>query len=123
MGFFDAIGKLLSGGEISFEKTTHVNLAKNLLTDDRQNYVGEWRGANTNLLIKPDGTIEYRREEIVGDTTNTDTVSGPINGFDGASFTVGVLGNNTRFEVSEPPQQNGDGGMTMNVNGEQLERV
>nr|MBA2736848.1 hypothetical protein [Pyrinomonadaceae bacterium] len=66
MGFFDAIGKLLSGGEISFEKTTHVNLAANLLIGDKQNYIGEWRGAKTNLLIKPDGTIEYRREETVG---------------------------------------------------------
>jgi len=123
MGFFDAIGKLLSGGEISFEKTTHVNLAANLLIGDKQNYIGEWRGAKTNLLIKPDGTIEYRREETVGDTTNTDTVSGPINNFDGANFTVGVLGQNTRFEVTEQPRQNGDGGMTMTVNGERLERV
>ncbi len=118
MGFFDAIGKLISGETISFEKTTHVNLAKNLLTEDKQNYVGEWRGANVNLLIRPDGTIDYRREETVGDTTNTDSVSGPINNFDGASFTVGVLGNNTRFEISAPPVN----GM-MNVNGERLERV
>lgn len=118
MGFFDAIKTLLSGGEISFEKTTHVNLAKNLLTADRQNYVGEWRGANTNLLIKPDGTIDYRREETIGDTTNTDSVTGPINAFDGASFTVGVLGQNTRFEIAAPPA-NG----TLTVNGETLRRV
>ncbi len=123
MGFFSTIGKLVSGETISFEKTTHINLAANLLTEDKQNYIGEWRGANTNLLIKPDGTVEYRREETIGDTTNTDTVSGPINSFYGASFMVGVLGSNTKFEVSEPPHQNSNGGMTMNVNGEQLERV
>ena len=121
MGFFDAIGKLLSGGEISFEKTTHVNLAKNLLTEDRQNYIGEWRGENTNLSIKPDGTVDYRREETVGDTTNTDSVSGPINGFHGASFTVGVLGSNTQFEVSQSPRME-NGVMTMTVNGEKLEK-
>ncbi|HEX9962787.1 MAG TPA: hypothetical protein VGB00_17785 [Pyrinomonadaceae bacterium] len=123
MGFFDAVKTLLSGGEISFEKTTHVNPAKNLLNADRQSYIGEWRGANTNLSIKADGAIEYRRSEVVGDTTNTDTVSGPINNFDGASFTVGVLGRNTRFEIVEPPHQNGNGRMTMTVNGERLERV
>lgn len=123
MGFFDAVKTLLSGGEISFEKTTHINTAKNLLTEDRQNYVGEWRGANIDLSIKADGTIDYRREEIVGDTTNTDSVSGPINNFDGASFTVGVLGQNTRFVVDAPPHPNGNGRMTMNVNGERLERV
>ena len=118
MVFFDAIKTLVSGGEISFEKRTHVNLAENLLTADRQNYIGEWRGANTNLLIKQDGTIDYRRREIVGDTTNTVTVTGPINNFDGASFTVGVLGQNTRFEIDTPPI---NGSMT--VNGERLERV
>ncbi len=121
MGFFDAIKTLLSGGEISFEKTTHVNLAKNLLTEDKQSYIGEWTNATTRLLIKPDGAIEYRREETVGDTTNTDAVSGPINNFDGASFTVGVLGNNTRFDVSQPPTME-NGAMTMTVNGEKLER-
>lgn len=123
MGFFDAIKTLLSGGEISFEKTTHINTAENLLTADKQIYVGEWRGATMNLLIKPDGTIDYRREETIGDTTNTDSVTGPINSFTGASFTVGVLGQNTRFEVDAPPHANGNGRMTMNVNGERLERV
>jgi hypothetical protein len=76
-----------------------------------------------NLLIKPDGAIEYRRSEVVGDTTNTDTVSGPINNFEGASFTVGVLGQNTRFEILEPPHRNGNDRMTMTVNGERLEKV
>ncbi len=121
MGFFSTIGKLISGETISFEKTTHINLAADLLTEDKQSYIGEWRGANTNLLIKPDGTVEYRREETVGDTTNTDTVSGPINNFDGASFTVGVLGNNTRFHVLEPPTME-NGAMMMNVNGDTLTR-
>lgn len=118
MGFFDAVKTLLSGGEISFEKTTTVNAAKNLLGENRQNYIGEWRGANVNLLIRADGTIDYRREETIGDTTNTDTVSGPINNFDGASFSVGVLGQNTRFQIDQPPA---NGSMT--VNGERLERV
>jgi len=121
MGFFDAIKTLISGGEISFEKTTRVNLAKNLLTEDKQNYIGEWRGANTFLLIKPDGTVDYRREETVGDTTNTDSVTGPINAFNGASFIVGALGQNTRFEVSQSPTME-NGAMTMTVNGERLER-
>ncbi len=123
MGFFSTIGKLISGETISFERTTHINLAANLLTEDKQSYIGEWRGANTNLLINPDGTVDYRREETVGDTTNTDTVSGPINSFYGANFMVGVLGNNTQFEVAEPPHHNGNGRMTMTVNGERLERV
>ena len=122
MGFFDAVKTLLSGGEISFEKTTHINTAKNLLTEDKQNYIGEWLGANTNLLIKADGTVDYVREETIGDTTNTDSVSGPINAFNGASFMVGALGQNTQFEVSQQPHQNGNGKMTMTVNGERLER-
>ncbi|MET0753576.1 MAG: hypothetical protein ABWZ66_09390 [Pyrinomonadaceae bacterium] len=123
MGFLSTIGKLLAGETISFEKMTHVNPAQNLLTADRQNYIGEWLGENTRLLIKPDGTIEYVREEIVGDTTNTNTISGAINSFSGASFSVGVLGQNTQFEVSEAPRRNDDGAMTMNVNGERLVKI
>ena len=123
MGFFSTIGKLLSGETISFEKTTHVNLAENLLTADKQNYIGEWTNENTRLLIRPDGSVEYRREEIIGDTTNTNTVSGPINAFDGANFTVGVLGNNTHFNVIEPPHQNGDGRWKINLDDEELVRT
>jgi hypothetical protein len=122
MGFFDAVKTLLSGGEISFEKTTHINTAKNLLTEDRQNYVGEWQGANTNLLIRNDGTVDYQHSETVGDTTNTDSVSGPINLFNGASFMVGALGQNTQFDVSQSPRME-NGVMTMTVNGEKLERT
>lgn len=122
MGFFDAVKTLLSGGEISFEKTTHVNTAQNLLTEDKQIYIGEWRGANSNLSIKPDGTVDYRREETIGDTTNTDSVSGPINAFNGASFIVGALGQNTRFDVSESPHSE-NGAFVMTVNGERLERI
>lgn len=118
MGFFEAIGKLLSGGEISFEKRTHLSTAENLLTADKQIYIGEWRGQNTSLLIRADGTIDYRREETVGDTTNTDTVTGPINAFQGASFTVGILGQNKRFEIEAPPT-----GDAITVNGERLARV
>lgn len=121
MGFFDAIKTLLSGGELSFEKTTHINLAKNLLTEDRQNYIGEWQGATMNLLIKPDGTINYIRQETIAGTTNKDTVSGPINTFNGASFMVGVMGQNTQFNVSDAPHSE-NGVMTMTVNGERLEK-
>ena len=87
---------------------------------DRQSYIGQWLGENTRLVIKPDGTIEYSREETTGDTISTNSVSGPINSFDGASFMVGALGRNTTFEVWEAPHQNGDGTATMTVNGERL---
>ncbi len=121
MGFFDAIGKLVSGETLSWEKTTTVNTAENLLTGDKQIYIGEWTNSATNLLIKPNGTIEYRREETIGDTTNTDSVSGPINSFYGASFIVGVLGQNTKFDVSQMPTME-NGAMIMTVNGEKLEK-
>ncbi len=123
MGILDKAKKLLAGETISFEKTTHVNLAANLLTDDKQVYVGTWRGPNTDLVIGPDGTVEYRRQETVGDTTNSSSVSGPIDSFDGASFVVGVPGNHTRFDVFGPPEPDDTGQVTMIVNGDRLERV
>jgi len=121
VGIFDKAKKLLAGETISFERTTHVNLAANLLTGDKESYIGEWRSPNTILTIKADGTVDYHREETVGDTTNTDSVSGPIDSFEGPSFLVGVLGHNKRFEVAEPPSEDDDGRMTMTVNGERLE--
>ena len=116
---FSTISKLLSGGEVSFEKKTHTNPAQNLLTNERAVYVGEWQGDNTNLLIKPDGSINYRTQTVEGDSTNTQTVSGPINNFNGANFTVGVLGNNTHFNVANAPHEE-NGSMTMTVNGKKL---
>jgi hypothetical protein len=56
------------------------------------------------------------------DATNTESVSSPIDSFDGASFAVGILGKYRRFEVTTPPQPDDAGRMTMTVNGERLER-
>jgi len=113
---------LLAGEAIGFEKTTHVNLAADRLTAERQGYIGRWRGPHTDLVIEPDGSVTYRHAETVGDTTTSDSVSGPIDSFDGASFLVGILGNNRRFDVAEPPRAGDDGRMTMTVDGEQLHR-
>lgn len=122
MGLFDTIGKLFSGESVSWGTSSTVNLTKNMLTADKAAYIGEWIGAGTRLHIKPDGSIEYSRQTIEDGSTNTRTVTGPINGFDGASFTVGVLGSNTRFNVEAPPSQNGNG-WTMRLNGEELRRM
>lgn len=121
MGLFDKITKLVSDGGISIQKTTHSSPADDLLTEGREAYVGEWRGPTTTLLIKADGTVEYRHEETIGDTTNSESVSGPINAFDGASFTVGVMGNNTHFEVAQPPTYLGDR-TVMILRGEELQK-
>jgi hypothetical protein len=122
MGLFDSVKKVLAGETISFEKTTHDTPASGLLTEERQAYIGSWRGPDSHLVIKADGTVEYRSQRTVGDTTNSTSVAGPIDSFDGSSFIVGVLGNNTPFDVSEPPGPDGAGGMTMTVNGEPLTR-
>lgn len=122
MGLFDSVKKVLAGETISFEQITHDTRASGLLTEERQGYIGTWRGPDSNLVIKADGTIEYRSQRTVGDTTNSTSVSGPIDSFDGSSFIVGVLGNNTRFDVGEPPRPDGAGGTTMTVNGELLTR-
>jgi hypothetical protein len=117
MGFFNAMKSLLTDGEISFEKTVTVNTASNLITGDRQVYIGDWHGPNTRLSIMADGTVSYEHSETHDGETNTRTVTGPINAFNGASFTVGVLGQNTTFAIESTPA-NG----SMVVNGELLER-
>lgn len=118
MGFFNAMKSLLTDGQISFEKTVTVNTASNLLTGDRQIYVGDWHGPNTRLSIRPDGTVSYEHSETRDGETNAQTVTGPINAFNGESFTVGVPGQTTTFAIESAPV-NG----SMVVNGELLERA
>jgi hypothetical protein len=122
VGLLSGAKKLLSGEAISIQRMTHTSPAADLLSGDRQSYVGRWRSAGTELTISPDGTVEYRHLETVGDTTRSDALSGPIDSFDGASFAVGMLGKTRRFDVTEPPRPADDGRMAMTVDGERLMR-
>lgn len=86
--------------------------------DHKLDYVGEWRSPEMRLLILADGSIAYERFRR-GATTS---VEGPLKGFDGNDFSVGIGPFSTTFVVSEPPHRLG-GEWQMVVDGVRLTRV
>jgi len=87
------------------------------LPPDKANYAGHWRGGGVDLIIYPEGRVEYTKREGKG----TVEVSGPI-GWKGDDFVVAVMVVKTMFEVDEPPHEV-DGVWMMTVRGIELTRV
>jgi hypothetical protein len=81
-------------------------------------YAGEWRGANVLLVITPDGSVHYRREE----GSSKVSIDAPIQRFEGDNFLVGIGPFNTTFVVSQPPHVV-EGQHRMVVDGRELTRV
>ncbi|HRQ65085.1 MAG TPA: hypothetical protein PKZ76_09520 [Xanthomonadaceae bacterium] len=84
---------------------------------ERSDYVGEWQNPAMYLLITQDGSVRYRR--IRGGATTS--IDGPLRGFDGDHFEVGIWPMVTTFEVTRPPHQR-DGSWYMVVDGVELQR-
>ncbi|HEY0722164.1 MAG TPA: hypothetical protein VGE50_13025 [Gammaproteobacteria bacterium] len=72
---------------------------------EKASYVGEWQEKTMYLLITQDGSVRYKRLKEKGVTTS---IEGPLKGFEGDNFTVGVGPMSTVFIVSRPPYQEGD---------------
>src|SRR5712691_9383742 len=70
---------------------------------EKMDYVGEWQAKTMYLLITGDGSVQYKR--LKGGVTTS--VSGPLKGFQGHNFEVGIGPMSTSFEVSEPPYRQG----------------
>ena len=71
---------------------------------EKSAYVGEWQEKTMDLLITQDGSVRYKRLE--GGVTTS--LNGPLKGFNGNNFEVGVGPMATTFIVSKPPYQDGD---------------
>ena len=56
------------------------------------------------LLITRDGSVRYKR--LQGGTTTS--VQGPLKGFNGNNFEVGIGPLSTTFIVSKPPYEDGE---------------
>lgn len=88
------------------------------LPPERASYVGTWQGEGVVLTITADGRVDYEREDD-GDRVS---IQAPITRFEGAHFWAGMLGIETRFEVSQPPTQ-ARGEWRMTVDGRPLVRT
>ena len=87
------------------------------LPADKSTYAGDWRAQGMSLRITQDGQVEYRRRTSGGNNS----ISAPIQRFEGNNFVVGVGPFNTTFVVSQPPHLD-DGVWKMTVDGVELIR-
>jgi hypothetical protein len=88
------------------------------LPADKAEYAGRWRGPGVTLEITPEGHAHYDRAEGKGRVQ----IDGPIKGFDGDDFVVGVMVVTTSFDVTVPPTE-ANGVWTMTVDGVVLTRA
>ena len=86
---------------------------------DKAAYVGQWKSERMTLRISAEGRVDYRRVEGASSTK----ISAPIQRFDGPHFDVGVGPITTRFTVSSPPEDDGEGTLRMTVDGVRLTRT
>jgi hypothetical protein len=70
---------------------------------EKSAYVGEWEEKTMYLLITQDGSVRYKRLKGGGTTS----VEGPLKGFTGDNFDVGIGPMTTTFVVTKPPYQDG----------------
>lgn len=84
---------------------------------DKLDYVGEWESPEMYLLILADGTVSYTRLKDGGKVS----INGPMKGFEGNNFEVGMGLLATTFEVSQPPYFE-DGKWFMVVDGVKLQK-
>lgn len=70
---------------------------------EKSAYVGEWEEKSMYLLILQDGTVSYKRLKGGGSTS----VNGPLKGFTGDNFEVGIGPLSTTFVVNKPPYKDG----------------
>lgn len=85
---------------------------------EKSAYVGEWQDKTMYLLITQDGSVRYKRLKGGGTTS----VEGPLKGFKGHDFEVGIGPMSTTFVVNQPPHQQA-GNWTMVVDGVALTRT
>jgi hypothetical protein len=78
-------------------------------------YAGEWKGPQMSLLITQDGSVKYERL----DAGASKSISGPLQGFEGHNFSVGIGPMSTTFVVAAPPHAMGDE-VKMTVDGVEL---
>ncbi|MEY4561002.1 MAG: hypothetical protein RLZZ618_279 [Pseudomonadota bacterium] len=70
---------------------------------EKSAYVGEWQDKTMYLLITQDGSVRYKR--LSGGASTS--VEGPLKGFEGNNFAVGIGPMATTFVVSKPPYLDG----------------
>jgi hypothetical protein len=85
---------------------------------EKEAFLGEWKAPSMHLLMLRDGHVKYERV----DNGKTTEIDGPLQGFDGDNFKVGLWFMATTFVVQQPPHEV-DGTLRMTVDGVELIRA
>lgn len=88
------------------------------LPAEKTDYAGTWEGDGVRLEISGDARVSYDRKKGAGN----EHTEGPIAGWVGADFVVGVMTQKATFKVNTPPHKD-SGTWTMVVNGDTVYRV
>ena len=88
------------------------------LPPDKASYAGTWEGDGVRIQITAQGRVSYDHKKGAGN----EHIEGPIAGWRGDDFVVGVMTQKTSFEVSEAPHQEA-GTWTMVINGDTVYRT
>ena len=88
------------------------------LPSDKASYAGMWEGDGVRLEITAEGRVSYDHKKGAGN----EHIEGPIAGWVGDGFVVGVMTQKTTFEVSQPPHEE-SGTWTMVVNDDTVYRI
>jgi hypothetical protein len=99
--------------------TTLLTACGQPVPPEKAGYVGQWKSDRMTLRISADGRVDYRRVEGASSTK----ISAPIQRFEGPHFDVGVGPITTRFTVSSPPEDDGEGTLRMTADGVRLTRT
>ena len=106
-------------GDVSHHSGAHVKIAKTMVSlllvlsllgcgkpvpPEKSAYVGEWQEKTMYLLITKDGSVRYKRLKGGASTS----IEGPLKGFAGDNFEVGIGPMSTTFIVARPPYQDGE---------------
>jgi len=85
---------------------------------EKSTFVGEWQNKTMYLLITQEGSVVYKR--LDGGVSKS--IEGPLKGFKGDNFEVGIGPLSKEFKVSVPPHDE-DGEWKMVVDGAELTKT
>ena len=95
-GFFATAMTLLAGVTLSGDALP--------VPPEKSAYVGEWQAPSMYLSITQNGSVGYRRIKEGG----SNSMNGPLKGFNGNDFQVGIGPLSSTFVVSTPPHRDGE---------------
>jgi hypothetical protein len=98
-----AIGSVFFATAMALPLAVTLTGGATAVPPEKSAYVGEWRAPSMYLSITQGGSVRYRRINEGGSSS----MNGPLKGFKGNDFEVGMGPLSSTFVVSTPPHRDG----------------